>query len=683
MLFVYAGTIFLSAFLLFEVQPMIGKMILPWFGGSAAVWNTCLLFFQAALLAGYLYAHLSVRYLRPKHRAILHIGLIALSLATLPVLPASHWKPTHAGDPSGRILLLLTVTIGLPYILLATTSPLLQAWYAASKPGAIPYRFFALSNFGSFLALFSFPVLVEPYLTSHVQAYSWSTMYAVFAVLCSAVSWIAFRTAKEPLIKPVEEHAQDDGTARWQIRLLWIALPACASGLLLAFTTHLTQNVAPIPLLWVVPLGVYLLSFILCFESDKLYSRAVFLPLFAAAVGLTAFIIYTDQVSPNIRFIIPALVVSLFVCCMVCHGELIRLKPHPEHLTAFYLMISVGGALGGLFVAVVAPHVFDAYRELDLLLVFTAALVSLLVWFLPGVGSGRFWLRTTRVTMTVLTIALAVYLGYEEHEDDAGYAVSVRNYYGVLRVVNVRESPGVMGKRTLYHGGIEHGVQLTALRLRRTPTSYYGPDSGIGKAIRYFQDRSAVRVGVVGLGAGVTAAYCRAGDVFQFYEINPQVLQLATSWFTFLPDCPGQHRVFLGDARLTMEQQPSQQYDVLAIDAFTGDAIPVHLLTREAFAVYFRHLKPGGILAVHVSNQYLDLVPVVATNAKEAGRLAVQVSDDGESEDYFSSNDWVLVSAERSTFEDALFNASQVAHMKKGLRPWTDEYSNLIQILMR
>ncbi len=735
MILAYAGTIFLSAFLLFAVQPMIGKMILPWFGGSAAVWNTCLLFFQAALLAGYLYAHVSTRYLKPKQRAILHAALIVVSLALLPVVPASHWKPLHPGDPSGRILLLLAVTIGLPYTLLAATSPLLQAWYVSLKPGAIPYRLFALSNFGSFLALFSFPVLAEPLLTTHVQAYSWSAMYVVFVLLCSLAAWIAFRAGKEPA---ASQFATDESSAAppWQIYLLWIILPGCASALLLAITNHLTQNVAPIPLLWVIPLGIYLLSFILCFERERLYSRAVFLPLLAAGLGISAFAIYYDQGNPDIRWAIPAFVATLFVCCMVCHGELVRLKPDPRHLTNFYLMISLGGALGGLFVAVGAPHWFDSYFELDLLLVVSGLLASLVLWIAPGelpppahrriariaalmlwlgaagylgyqarhekwdlsllifgaltgvaVWIAPFWssaiqLRIARVALPVFTLALAAYLTYAKLDDDRRYVVAVRNYYGVLRVIDVKESPGTLGTRTLVHGNIEHGVQLTRQSLRRTPTSYYGPDSGVGRAIHYFEQHSPVRVGVVGLGAGVTAAYCRAGDFFRFYDINPLVLNLATTWFTFFNDCPGDHQVLLGDARLTMEQQPSQQYDVLAIDAFTGDAIPVHLLTREAVALYLRHLKPGGILAVHVSNRYLDLVPVVARHAADFGKAAMQVSDDGDSEDYFSSSDWVLVSADRSVFKDPLFKVAHPAKMQPGLRPWTDDYSNLIQILI-
>ena len=682
MLLAYAVTIFLSAFLLFAVQPMIGRIILPWFGGSASVWSTCLMFFQAALLAGYLYAHCSTRYLKPRAQAILHIALIGVSLALLPVLPSPFWKPTHPGDPSGRIVLLLAATIGLPYLLLSTTSPLLQAWYVAMRPGAVPYRLFALSNFGSLLALFSFPLIAEPLLGTRMQAYSWSGAYAVFVVLCAVVAWQAFRAAPQVKDKPPPSALSLDAPPPWIIRLLWVALPACASGLLLAITTHLSQNVAPIPLLWVLPLGAYLLTFILCFESDKIYQRAVFLPLLIAASAAAGYSMFYDEGNLGITAAIPIFLAALFVCCMVCHGELVRLKPHPRHLTSFYLAVSLGGAIGGLFVALVAPHVFHTYIELQILLVACGALASAVLWISPGDWRRPMWLAVTRVGLILFTVALAGYLGFKKQVDDRRYSTSVRNFYGVLRVIDIPETTDMLATRRLIHGTIDHGEQLQKPAQRRTPTSYYGPDSGMGRAIRYFEQRSpSVRVGVVGLGAGVTAAYCRPGDMFRFYEINPLGLSIATTWFTFFNDCPGDHRVYLGDARLSLEQQASQQYDVLAIDAFTSDAIPVHLLTREAFVVYFRHLKPTGILAVHVSNRFLNLVPVVARNANDLGKIAMDIDDDGESESYYSGSDWVLVSADREVYKDAVLKVATLAKARPGLRPWTDDYSNIIQIL--
>jgi hypothetical protein len=680
-LLAYACTIFLSAFLLFAVQPMIGKIILPWFGGSAAVWSTCLLFFQAALLAGYLYAHRSTRSLKPKHQSALHIALMALSLALLPILPSPTWKPSHPGDPSLRILLLLTATIGLPYLLLSTTSPLLQAWYVAAKPGAVPYRLFALSNFGSLLALLSYPFLVEPMFTTHAQAYGWSSVYVIFVVTCALLAWRAMRAAPQPSQDTVAAPASPSPS--WTIRILWTALAACASTLLLAISNHLSQNVAPIPFLWVLPLAVYLLSFILCFEREKVYNRGVFLPLLVIALDGAAYAIYANEGNPSIAWAIPTFVATLFICCMVCHGELARLKPDPRHLTSFYLMISLGGTLGGVFVAIVAPHVFHTYFELPLAMVACSTLAAIVLWISPATWKGKIPVAAVRIAMLAFTVGLAIHLGYEKHRSDRIFRLSVRNFYGVLRVRDISADEEDTAVRRLIHGTINHGTQLLDSAHRDEPTSYYGPFSGMGRAMVYLQHRGPVRVAVIGLGAGVTASFCRPGDVFRFYEINPLALSIASTWFTFLRDCKADHQVLLGDARLTLEAQPSQQFDLMAIDAFTSDAIPVHLLTREAFALYFRHLKPTGILAVHVSNRYLDLVPVVARNARDLGKAVVDVDDEDEDADYFANSDWVLVSADAAIFGDAAFKSSSVqpARIRPNLRPWTDDYSNLFQIL--
>jgi hypothetical protein len=675
----YAATIFLSAFLLFEVQPMIGKIILPWFGGSASVWSTCLLFFQASLLAGYLYAHCSTRYLKPRQQALLHLALLALSITLLPILPSPNWKPAVAGDPSGRILLLLTATIGLPYVLLSTTSPLLQAWYVASKPGVVPYRLFALSNLGSLLALFSFPLLVEPLFTTHTQAYGWSGIYVLFLILCAILAWNA-RThaiANEP--------ASTTDAPPWQLQTLWISLAACGSALLLSITTHLSTNVAPIPLLWVVTLGVYLATFIICFEREELYHRAVFLPLLMASLGAAAFALYYNRGNLTIKWSIPIFVAALFTGCIACHGELARLKPDPRHLTNFYLMVALGGAVGGLFVAIFAPHLFHTYTELPLSLVACAALVTIVLWVAPGLWPRRFTLPTVRIAMIAFTIALAAYIVHYKRLDDRRFDFSARNYYGVLRVYDLKESADQTGARVLIHGTITHGTQLTDPEEHDTPTTYYGPNSGLGRAIRYFQAlQPSIRVGMIGLGAGVTAAWGRPGDFFRFYEINPLDLNIASTWFTFLKDCKADHQVLLGDARLTLEREPSRQFDVLGVDAFSSDAIPVHLLTREAFLLYFRHLNRGGILAVHVSNRYLALEPVVERNAVDLAKVAIEVNDESKDDpDYLSASDWVLLASNRAPFTDGLFHASGIkpAAPRPGLRPWTDDYSNLLQIL--
>jgi len=413
----------------------------------------------------------------------------------------------------------------------------------------------------------------------------------------------------------------------------------------------------------------------------------VFLPLLVLSLAGAAYALYYNMGNLNIKWSIPTFAVALFACCMVCHGELARLKPEPRHLTSFYLMVSLGGALGGLFVAVGAPRLFHTFAELPLTLVVCSGLATLVLWMWPGTWKFKTLLMITRLAMIAFTIALAAYLGYWKHSDDQRFELSLRNFYGVLRVYDIPDTEEQTGVRELNHGTINHGTQILEAARRRAATSYYGPSSGIGRAIRYLDKSPSVRIGVVGLGAGVTAAYCRPGDIFRFYEINPLDLDIANTWFTFLKDCPADRDVLLGDARLTMERQPSQQFDLIAVDAFSSDAIPVHLLTREAFVLYFRHLKPNGILAVHVSNRYLNLVPVVSRNAQDVSKAAILVADgDQQIEyDYLTSSDWVLVTSDPAVnmFTDPLFQAQGItrAKMRPDLRPWTDDYSNLFQIL--
>jgi SAM-dependent methyltransferase len=680
-MFVYAATIFLSAFLLFQVQPLIAKFILPWFGGSAAVWSAALLFFQLLLLAGYFYAHVLIRYLKPKQQLWVHAGLLALSLATLPIIPNPVWKATGTADPTPRILMLLAATVGLPYTLLAATSPLLQAWYVRTHTGAIPYRLFALSNFGSMLALLSYPALVEPRLALHNQAFIWSWGFAAFAAVCVLAAW----KSREG-VDSIQIQANDDVPAPGLgNKLLWIGLSACASVLLLAVTSHLTQNVAPIPLLWVVPLSLYLLSFILCFESDRFYQRWLFLPLLAGALGLFTWGISLYEGNVAIKKLIPALCGALFVCCMVCHGELSRRRPHPRYLTQFYLMVSVGGAIGGLFVALVSPRLFRDYLELPVAMIGCAALVTAVLWNkAPGLPRAP-WIRAALV---LVTMGFASYLGYNEYKKDRSYVRSVRNFYGVMHVRDDdADQYGVPAQRILVHGTIDHGSQLKDDKKGRIPTSYFGYTSGISRAIRTLHEsRGALRLGVLGLGAGVTATLANQGDTLHYYEINPLVLDVALNQFGFLTGCPAKPKVFMGDARSVLEQLPSENLDFLAMDAFTSDAVPMHLLTREAYKTYLRHLKPDGVLAVHISNRFLDLKPVVAQAMSEIGWHGRVIEDDGVDEAYYSGTTWVVLSPSEQFFDNKNF-VGDVNSVIKPLEPsarfeaWTDDFSNIITII--
>jgi SAM-dependent methyltransferase/MFS family permease len=666
---IYAATIFLSSFLLFLVQPLIARLILPWFGGSAAVWTTCMLFFQALLLAGYGYAHLLEKKLgRGRLQPIIHTALLAAAVATLPISPSEAWKPGGDEEPISRILLLLGASVGLPYLLVASTSPLLQAWFARARPGENPYRLFAISNLASLVALVGYPFVVEPFLAAHEQVSLWSWLFAAFAILCAVVAWRTPRAGVGVETAPVAAPV-----ARQQVGL-WLALSATGSVLLLATTNHLTQNVASIPLLWLAPLTLYLLTFIIAFEGRNWYRPQFVWPFVLAWLGGMAWLLVDSDYHYNLALQLGMFLPGLFLGCLFCHGELYRLRPEPRQLTKFYLIVSAGGALGGLFVAVVAPLAFDGYYELGIGMTVLALLAAMRFAQL-----GRFQsLASLGVLMGVA--ACAAYDAFSYHRD---VRVSERGFYGVLRVKEYG-SPGEQGHlRRLVHGTIMHGEQY--LERRRFITTYYQETSGIGVAIKSRQERGPIRVGVIGLGTGTIAAYGRPGDVYRFYDIDPRVVQLARQEFSFLADSPAKVEVALGDARLTLEREPPQNFDVLAVDAFSSDAIPVHLITREALGVYLRHMKSDGIVAFHVSNRFLDLIPVVARIAKEQGAHAVLVNDDPDDEDESlrSRSDWVLVSRDPAALESEpiVEGGGQEAEDRPRWRTWTDDYSNLIQIL--
>ncbi len=669
MTFLYAITIFLSAFLLFQVQPIIAKTILPWFGGSSAVWSTCMLFFQAALLAGYLYAHGVIKKLDGRRQAMVHIGLLAVSLALLPIIPNLAWKPAGGENPTWRILGLLATTIGLPYFLLSTTSPLLQAWYSRANSGAIPYRLFALSNFASFLALVSYPPLVEPNLANRTQAIIWSAAYGAFVLVCAAAAW--FSRADSDAAVSAEE-IDGEPAPGIQTLLLWIGLAACPSILLLTVTTHLTQDVASIPFLWIIPLVIYLLTFILCFESKRFYWRPVYLVLAVPALAGMAYMLWPNAQEITMKQSVGFFLGAFFVIAMVCHGELVRLKPHPKHLTLFYVMLSVGGAIGGVFVGLIAPNLFNAYYEFQIGLGITACLI-VTVLMPQDEKKQRIW----GTAMLVVLGGYLAFLGVVQRDLMKGYVTVARNFYGQLRI---EQDDDV---RKLMHGVINHGTQVMTEEERRKQTTYYCPSSGVGEAILARDEGLPQRIGVIGLGTGTLASYGRAGDFVHIYEINPIVLNLAHSEFTYLKDTPAKVEVTMGDARLSLEREASQGFDVLAVDAFSGDSIPVHLLTREAFRLFFNHMKPHGILAVHISNRYLDLKPVVAAAAAEFGKVSLLYErDETDEEPQCFGSTWVLVTDK--TLRDTrprLFEQGFEIFPTAGFRTWTDDYSNLYKIL--
>jgi hypothetical protein len=702
----FALTIFLGAFLVFQVQPIVAKALLPWFGGTPGVWTTCMLFFQVLLLAGYGWAHGLVSRLGPRAQVLAHLGLVSLALGLLavqaligsaPILPPESLRPMGAEAPAVRILWLLALATGLPYLVLAANSPLMQAWFHASAPGRSPYRLFVLSNLGSMLALLSYPFLVEPFLELPVQGLTWAGLFALFATgafACGLRAWRASPRVPGPAEPGHEPPPSRPGPAR---HLAWAAMAACASAMLVASTNQICQEVAVIPFLWILPLSLYLLSFILTFDSSRWYSRRIFGPaLVVLALGTLALLF--EGPAAGMAAQIGGFSLALFCVCMICHGELVRLKPHPRHLTGFYLMVSLGGAAGGLFVGLLAPLLFVGFWELHLAL-FGAATCLWLLGLREPHGffqrGPRPRLRRALATSAVVLFGALLLVNVLWLQRKAVW--TSRSFYGLLWVEQVQPEDPLRARRDLVHGQIRHGSQFMSPAARGIPTAYYGRESGAGLALVHHPRRAdplwggSLRVGVVGLGVGTLAAFGQPGDVFRFYEIHPGVIELARGkegFFSYLEDTPAQVDIVLGDARLQLEAElrrgEPQQYDVLVVDAFSSDSIPVHLLTVEAFEIYLRHLDPDGVLALHVSNRHLNLVLVVARLAQHFLLPAALVATPGDGL-YSLNADWVLVT--RNEYLLALPELQKELSLPDPARTtfpvglWTDAFSNLAEIL--
>lgn len=676
----YAVTVIVGACLLFLVQPLIAKIILPWFGGASAVWSAALVFFQACVLGGYSYAHWLSQLASPRRQGLIHASLLIIGCLMMPILPSEALRPEGTGDPALQILLLLTVSVGLPSLMLSSTSPLLQVWYMRRTGSEPPYWLFAWSNAGSLLALLSFPLLLEPAFTSRTLALGWSALFIVFSALCIGIVYL---TGKQPLSEAaVTSDAVEKARAPAPTvgrMVLWVLLSACASGLLVTVSANLSTNVAPIPLLWVLPLALYLLTFILAFSHHRIYHPTGYFPLVALSLGGLAYL-YTQRLQNwPIQYVVPAYLASLFVICMACHGELVMRRPAGAYLTRFYLLVSLGGVLGGAFVGLIAPNIFDTYIEFPLLLVLIAELYVMLQWYRRG---SRRTLLLIRVVMVLGILTLMGELLRSELQDRRQSVLVRRNFYGVL---SVQDDPITyeLARRYLIHGTISHGYQYFHEELRRVPSSYFSKHSGVGLTLTALQSEGPVRMGVVGLGVGVLSGYVRQGDYARLYEINPQVLEIAESHFTFLPEArkAGDVEVLLGDARLTLERQSPQQFDLLAIDAFSSDAIPTHLLTREAFELYFKHLKPDGVLAVHISNRFIDLAPVCARSAQSVNRSArvVRSVHDGT----YDTSVWVLVTSNQELFERPEFRSADTyeATAPESFPGWSDQYGSVWSLM--
>lgn len=762
---VYVLTTFLSAFLLFMLQPLMGKLILPWFGGTPAVWTTCVLFFQVTLLGGYTYAHLLSARLKPRTQAWLHVLLLGVALVLMiwgfmrwgsPILPDADWRPDADVQPVKHILVLLLVSVGLPYMLLSATSPLLQRWFALLGHGEKTYRLYAVSNVGSLLGLVSYPFVTERFLTLSTQAVWWSVAFAVFAVGCLL---IVLQLQRSTVVHEETNDAGGNEAPRPGVLtvLQWLLLTMSTSALLLAVTNELCQEVATVPFLWIVPLSLYLITFIICFDKPQWYRRRSFVAITSV---LTLVVLITSSMGIDLGIVthICAFGLFLFFFCMTCHGELVGLRPSPRHLTLFYLMVALGGALGGVFVGVLAPVWFNHYWEFNVMA--TVAWVVLGMIFLRDKRSffhtGDWWYAMLLVWFLLYSAFRAVSLFYEPlvdvewvqnkvwpafltlpiawllvwpwrggkvmshwfwprfliglviflaecfmvarvRETRKSSIASDRNFYGTL---GVKVFPGVENAHPpivqLNHGRINHGLQFLDEDLRYKPVAYYAEGSGVHTAIHFHprrqqrpgHDPQPLRIGVLGLGTGTMAAFAQPGDVIRFYEINPTVIDYCTRekpYFLYLKDCKGDTQIAPGDARLTLERElergEPQKFDLLVMDAFSSDSVPVHLLTREAFDLYNAHLRDEhSIIAVNISNRFLDLRPLLAAQGKEAGLLPLIAPTTPRFPDRTSSV-WVLLT-QLGPFTDN-------PEVRKLCGPWkarkevlwTDDYSNLFSVL--
>lgn len=667
----FGATILSSACLLFLVQPLASKLILPVFGGSSSIWITCLLFFQVGLLLGYLYAHALASRVPSKWQSRLHLIALAVSIFALPILPDPRWHPQAGHDPVWSIFGLLATSVGLPYLMLSTTSPLLQSWFSRTRGGELPYHYFAISNLGSMVALFSFPLLIEPHLTRRQQAWGWSLAYVAFAIVCAVVAW----TMRDHRTLEIKREAK--AASSFADLFFWTLLPACGSVLLMVTTSMITENIAPMPMVWILPLGVYLLSFILCFAPRNFYWRIVYLPLLVAAMAG-----YAACVGPlrheQIYYSIPLLCAAEFVGCMVMHGEVVRQKPEPARLTTFYLCLSLGGAIGGALIGLIAPHIFKALNEYILIIPVMPAVAILALW-----RGRKTWAHPGQIYASIalgviLTSAIATYAARQFVDDLRDTKLLARNFYGAVQVYPAPDTdfPALV----LSHGVTIHGLQFSAWNLRHQPTTYYSRHSGAGLTYAVLAAKGPIKMGVIGLGTGTMAAYGRKGDQIRYYEIDPKVIRLAHTEFTYIDDSLANVDIVEGDARLMLAAEPDQQFDMLVVDAFSSDAIPTHLLTREAFQLYWRHLKPDGVLAMHVSNHYLDLGPVVELGNQGLGKDIWQVlcteNEPQDTEPYNST--YILVSSRKDFFTAKQFDQRlSTITMPAKLKMWTDEYTTL------
>lgn len=715
----FALTIFTSAFLLFQVQPLLSKQILPWFGGSPAVWTTAMLFFQTLLCLGYLYAHALASLRSRQLQAQIHVVLLVVAaFLAYKVLPGADLRPQSPDSPVSQVLLILGVSVGLPYFCLATTGPLVQHWFTHTAHAKSVFRLYALSNVGSFLALLSFPYVFEPWLEQQEMGQLWTAGFWIFALLCLPVALGAWQE-KPQLDGPHSGHVEDASSTKgsaWvgdQVkpslaqRFSWIGLPALASLVFIAATDQISHDVAPEPRLWISTLGLYLVTFILTFDHPRWYRPKLFACLTLVLLLLTAGMsdiprwlgFQWDYGVNEVRWSHFAL---LFVVCMLCHGELYRRRPADTRwLTEFYLCMSIGGAFGGLFVTLVATQWFDDYHEWLIALVLVALLASHVLFRSSGARSGwavRIPGGVTAAVMVALLVAMQNPWSWREVQQPDRTEIlldQARNFYGTVSVKERRfAADPERNDRVFFSGNVTHGQQFLSPALRHVPTTYYARDSGIGDTLLWaMEQKPSLSVALIGLGAGTLANFARESDAYDFYEINPAAVRFAQQWFDNLSSCKAREQnILLGDARLRMEQLPKdKRYDVIVLDAFTGGSVPIHLLTREAFRIYSDHLKPDGYIAINITNAYLNLYPIVKAQSEVLGmayrhkyQAADEVRNIRRNLHFIMTHDQAYLKAHPSVNREVRDAEGRLVRYEpqdqKGLRLWTDQFSSIAPI---
>ena len=674
----FALTIFTSAFLLFQIQPLITKFILPWFGGGTAVWAVSMLFFQSCLVAGYGYAHLSVRYLGLQRQTQLHIVFLLLALIQIPISPSELHEFDAAQNPTLQILSLLIRTIGVPFFVLSATAPLIQAWASGIKATTNPYRLYALSNVAALAALLSYPFIIEPMFNRQLQAQAWSITFAVFIALCI---YCAFATASRSKTHAPAPSRSGDNTPRVPIVswLLWLMLPATAVTLLLSVTNQLTRDLVSIPFLWVLPLSVYLLTFIIAFDNERWYRRRLFLPLFALSLAWILYLLLGEAL--NVTWTIIVFMFALFVLCMVCHGELYRLRPTANQLTGYYLMVALGGALGSALVSVLMPIISDRYIELQIAASMATILVVLLLMKHVNLKVSLTAGIPIQVALAIGASFIVLVFVHSARDEEPDIVYQARNFYGVLTVG--RDNAGTSDEFLwLRNGNSYHGAQATTAPEKLLPITYYSPGSGIDMAMSFSAGQPKRRIGMIGLGIGTAISYAGAQDSVKVYEINPDVVEIAQRHFTYLADTTADVKLVLGDARLSLEKELPQAFDIFVLDAFSSDAIPVHLLTREAFELYLKHLTPDGIIAVLISSWHFDFQPLLTKMGKTLGLQSVLVTNASNNAQQWGSR-WMIL-----TKNDRFMSQEFIQLQKQGMpdnmsnvRLWTDDFSSPFQLL--